>query len=77
MKTYYIRGGGQVYVQIDSSTKKIINVLNIPTQKGISILENIDYYNMIMTQINTWVITDETTFNNMYNVVLSNLNNLI
>jgi len=77
MKTYYIRGGGQVYVQIDSSTKKIINVVNIPTQKGISVLENIDYYNTIMTQINTWVTTDENTFNNIYNVILTELNNLI
>jgi hypothetical protein len=76
MKTYYIRVGGQVYVQIDSVTKKIINVVNIPTQKGISVLDNLDYYNMIMTQVQSWEISDETTFNNMYNVILSELNNL-
>jgi NADH:ubiquinone oxidoreductase subunit D len=76
MKNYYIRPGG-AYVRIDNDTKEIINILNHETQKTISKLDNLDYYNSIMIQIQSWEISDETTFNNMYNVVLSKINNLI
>jgi hypothetical protein len=76
MKNYYLRPD-QVYVRIDNDTKEIINVLNHGTQKTLSKLNNVDYYNNIITQASNWTVSDEATFNNMYNIVLSNLNNLL
>ena len=75
MKTYYIRTG-QVYVQIDSDSKKIVNVVNTSTQKTISVLDNFDYYNTIMTHVNTWVIIDENTFKTNYDKVFNYMNNI-
>lgn len=75
MNNYYIRPG-QVFVKINTSTKQIINVLNLPIQKTISVLNNEDYYNTIVNQIMTWESTDEITFNNNYNEVYTYLNNL-
>ncbi len=75
MKTYYNRAGN-VYVEIDSETKQIINVLIIPTQKTISIINNIEYYNMISTQLNSWTLIDEITFKSKFDEVLNQLNNL-
>ena len=75
MKTHYIRTGG-VYVEIDSDSKLIKNVLNTPTQKTISVLNNLDYYNTIMTYVDTWTITDENTFKTNYDEVFNYMNNL-
>jgi len=44
MINYYIRPGGAI-VKIDDSSKVIDLVLNIPTQKTLSQIDNIDYYN--------------------------------
>lgn len=75
MINYYIRPG-QVFVKINTSTKQITNVINLPVQKTISTLNNEDYYNTIMNQIQLWNVSDENTFNTNYNEVYNYLNNL-
>lgn len=75
MKTYYSRTDN-VYVEIDSESKQIINVLILPTQKTISILNSIEYYNMILSQVNNWKLIDEITFKSKFDEVLNQMNNL-
>lgn len=75
MINYYLRPGN-VYVRINESTKEIVNILNHPEQKTISKLTGTDYYNFIMTQINSYTSSDKATFDEAYNTVLSQLNNL-
>ena len=72
MINYYVRQG-VVYVKIDHTTKEIINVLNLPTQKTISRINGEDYYNNIMNQVSSWSETDEVTFNSVKSDVLNNL----
>ena len=73
MINYYKRPG-DVHVKINNETFEITNVLNLPTQKTISILNSQEYYNMIISNISTWQSSDEVTFNNIKSEVLSILN---
>lgn len=66
MISYYLRTGN-VYVKINSETKEIINVVNTTTQKTISKLEDENYYNNIVLQLENWVVSDENTFTINYN----------
>jgi hypothetical protein len=62
MINYYTRPDG-AHIKVDTETKTIVNVLNIPTQKTISQISNEDYYNHIGQQISdTYTPIDEATY---------------
>lgn len=62
MINYYVRPDG-AHVKVDTETKTVVNVLNIPTQKTISQIVNEEYYNNMLPQFSTtYTPTDETTY---------------
>jgi|LakMenEpi03Aug12_release.lakeMendotaPanAssembly.Ray.scaffolds.fasta_scaffold3043926_1 hypothetical protein len=74
MINYYIRPGGAI-VKIDDSSKVIDLVLNIPTQKTLSQIDNIDYYNQTMNLVSGWTVSDQVTYETNKTAVLQVLNN--
>lgn len=75
MINYYLRPGNAL-VRINTDTKEIVNILNLPIQKTISKLDNEQYYNTIVNEASSWPTSDEQTFNSNYQEVLSILSNL-
>lgn len=62
MINYYVRPDG-AHVKVDTETKMVVNVLNIPTQKTISHIVNEEYYNNMLPQFSTtYTPTDEATY---------------
>ena len=74
MINYYIRPGGAL-LKIDDSTKIIDLVLNIPTQKTVSQVDNIDYYNQTVELISGWTVSDQVTYETNKTAVIQALNN--
>lgn len=73
MINYYVRPGGAI-LKIDDSTKIIDLVLNSPTQKTLSQVDNIDYYNQTTQLISGWTVSDQVTYETNKTVVLQALN---
>jgi len=73
MKNYYKRPG-EVYVSIDTDTKEIINVLNLPQQKTISKLNSQEYYDKIIIEASNWETANEQSFTDVKTQVLALLN---
>lgn len=62
MINYYVRPDG-AHVKVDTETKMVVNVLNIPTQKTISQIVNEEYYNTMLPQFSTtYTPTNEATY---------------
>lgn len=74
MINYYVRPGGAI-LKIDDSTKIIDLVLNSPTQKTLSQVDNIDYYNQTTQLISGWTVSDQVTYETNKTAVLQVLNN--
>ena len=74
MINYYIRPGGAL-LKIDDSTKIIDLVLNIPTQKTVSQVDNIDYYNQTVELISGWTVSNQVTYETNKTAVIQALNN--
>jgi hypothetical protein len=63
MINYFIRPGG-VYVKINTDTEIVSLVLNIPTQKTLSVISNNpDYYNNTISSSAEWTVTNQETYN--------------
>jgi len=73
MINYYVRPGGAI-VKIDDSSKVIDLVLNIPTQKTLSQIDNIDYYNQTMNLVSGWTVSDQFTYETNKTAVIQALN---
>lgn len=73
MINYYVRPGG-VILKIDDSTKIIDLVLNSPTQKTLSQVDNIDYYNQTTQLISGWTVSDQATYETNKTAVIQALN---
>lgn len=74
MINYYIRPGGAL-LKIDDSTKIIDLVLNTPTQKTVSQVDNIDYYNQTVELISGWTVSNQVTYETNKTAVIQALNN--
>ncbi len=62
MINYYTRPDG-AHVKVNTETKTVVNVLNIPTQKTISQIDNEEYYNNMLPQFSsTYTPIDEATY---------------
>jgi hypothetical protein len=69
MTNYYIRPGG-AYVKIDTTTEIVSLVLDISTQKTLSVISNNpDYYNSAVSASASWTTTDQTTYDNAWTTV--------
>lgn len=73
MINYYVRPGGAI-LKIDDSTKIIDLVLNSPTQKTLSQVDNIDYYNQTVELISGWTVSDQVTYETNKTAVIQALN---
>lgn len=74
MINYFIRPGG-AYIKIDTDTETVSLVLNIPTQKTLSvIINNSDYYNSTVSASAEWTVTDQVTYDTNRDIVLQDLN---
>lgn len=73
MINYYIRQGGAL-VKIDDSTKIVDLVLNLPTQKTLSRVDDITYYNQIIGMVSGWTVSDQITYETNKTEVLQVLN---
>ena len=73
MINYYVRPGGAI-LKIDDSTKIIDLVLNSPTQKTLSQVDNIDYYNQTTQLISGWTVSDQVTYETNKTAVIQALN---
>jgi hypothetical protein len=72
MQNYFIRPGG-AYIKIDSETKLIDLILNTETQKTVSNMNDINYYNTTVSASVEWPTTDQTTFDTNRTEVLNYL----
>ena len=72
MQNYFIRPGG-AYIKIDSETKLIDLILNAETQKTVSNMNDINYYNTIVSASVEWPTTDQTIFDTNRTEVLNYL----
>lgn len=75
MINYFIRPGG-AYVKINTSTQDVDLVLNVSTQKTLSVItNNPDYYNSTVSASVNWTISDQTTYDSARANVLQELSN--
>jgi hypothetical protein len=72
MQNYFIRPGG-AYIKIDSETKLVDLILNTDTQKTVSNMNDIKYYDTTVSASAEWPTTDQTTFDTNRNEVLNYL----
>lgn len=71
MINYFIRPGN-AYVKIDTDTEIVSLVLNISTQKTISVIaNNPDYYNSMVSASASWSVSDQSTFDTNKTEVLT------
>lgn len=61
MINYYVRPDG-AHVKVDTETKVITNVLDIPVQKTISQITSVEYYDRIAPELESWTVSDETAY---------------
>lgn len=75
MINYFIRPGG-AYVKIDTTAEAVDLVLNVSVQKTLSsISNNLDYYNATVSASADWTVSDQITFEDNRNEVLTYLSN--
>lgn len=75
MINYFIRPGG-AYIKIDTDTEIVSLVLNVDTQKTLSVIaNNSDYYNFTVSASANWPTTDQTTYNTNKDIVTQYLSN--
>lgn len=74
MINYFIRPGG-AYIKINTDTQIVDLVLNVPTQKTLSvIINNPDYYNFTVSASAEWTVIDQVTYDTNRDIVLQDLN---
>lgn len=61
MINYYLRPDN-AHVKVDTETKTVVNVLNIPVQKAISQITNEIYYNNMLAEFVKYTPIDEPTY---------------
>lgn len=61
MINYYIRPD-QAHVKVDTETKTVVNVLNIPIQKTISQISSEEYYIKMTPEFEKYTPCDEQTY---------------
>ena len=61
MINYYIRPD-QAHVKVDTETKTVVNVLNIPIQKTISQISSEEYYTRMTPEFEKYTQCDEQTY---------------
>lgn len=73
MINYFTRPGG-AYVKIETDTEVVSLILNMPTQKTLSVISNnSEYYNATVSASTDWTISDQTTFDTNKTEVLNYL----
>ena len=76
MINYFTRPGG-AFIKIDTDTEIVNLVLNMPTQKTLSVISNNpDYYNNAISSSADWPVSDQTTFDTNRTEVLNYINSL-
>ncbi len=75
MTEYYV-WPGQSIMSLNHDTKEVINVLNIPNQSSIKKINELEFYNKMLTLIPNFQPTNEQVFRSTYQAALSNLNDL-
>jgi len=74
MINYFIRPGG-AYIKINTDTQIVDLVLNVPTQKTLSVItNNPDYYNFTVSASAEWTVIDQVTYDTNRDIVLQDLN---
>lgn len=73
MINYYIRTTG-LYIKVDTETEIVDLVLNIPTQKTLSKIDNPEYYQNTLETLSGWTVSDQVTYETNKTVVLQALN---
>ena len=75
MSNYFIRPGG-AYIKIDSTTQIVDLILNVGTQKTLSSINDVAYYNTTVSSSATWPELSETEYNASRTEVLTYLSNI-
>jgi hypothetical protein len=77
MKNYFNRPNTNVYIAIDDEKNQVVFINNSTVAKNILVITNqaIAYSNYIAESVDAtkWSVSDETTFNTVYNNIASNL----
>lgn len=68
MISYYSRPDG-ANVKMNDETKEVVLVLVLPVQKTISQINNPEYYDRMTQELEKWTVSDETSFNEVFNTV--------
>jgi hypothetical protein len=75
MINYFIRPGG-AYVKIDTDTEIVSLVLNVDTQKTLSVIaNNSDYYNSTVSASASWPTSDQTVYDTNKDIVTQYISN--
>jgi len=68
MINYYVRPDG-AHVKVNTETKEVTLALSIPVQKTLSYINNPEYYDRMVLDLDKWPVSDEAAFTAAFNAI--------